>query len=58
MKFNLPLLSAGVVSACMLFATPLLAAEKHDIALVAKVTGIPGSPEWPLASMKPRKNLM
>lgn len=41
MKFNLTLLNACVVSACMLFTTPLLAAEKHDIALVAKVTGIP-----------------
>jgi len=41
MKFNLSLLNACVVSACMLFATPLLAAEKHDIALVPKVTGIP-----------------
>lgn len=41
MKFNLALLNACVVSACMLLTTPLMAAEKHDIALVAKVTGIP-----------------
>ncbi|QKJ87975.1 simple sugar transport system substrate-binding protein [Paramixta manurensis] len=41
MKFNLALLNACVVSACMLLSTPSFSAEKHDIAVVAKVTGIP-----------------
>ena len=42
MKFNLALVSACVVSACMLISTPSFAAAKeYDIALVAKVTGIP-----------------
>ncbi|MEM6160717.1 autoinducer 2 ABC transporter substrate-binding protein [Erwinia sp. P6884] len=41
MKFNLALLNACVVSACMLFTAPSFAAEKHEIAVVAKVTGIP-----------------
>ncbi len=41
MKFNLALLNACVVSACMLLSTPSFSAEKHDIALVVKVTGIP-----------------
>ncbi|AHK18863.1 LacI family transcriptional regulator [Yersinia similis] len=42
MKFNLALLNVCIVSACMLFSTQTLAAEKkHEIAVVAKVTGIP-----------------
>jgi simple sugar transport system substrate-binding protein len=41
MKFNLALLNACVVSACMLSTTPAFAAEKYEIAVVAKVTGIP-----------------
>lgn len=41
MKFNLALLNACVVSACMLSTTPVFAAEKYEIAVVAKVTGIP-----------------
>ncbi len=41
MKFNLALLNACVVSACMLFTSQTIAAEKHEIAVVAKVTGIP-----------------
>ena len=41
MKFNLALLNACVVSACMLSTTPVFAADKYEIAVVAKVTGIP-----------------
>lgn len=41
MKFNLALLNACVISACMLTATPSFAATPYDIAVVAKVTGIP-----------------
>ena len=41
MKFNLALVNACVVSACMLFTTPTFAAKPYDIAVVAKVTGIP-----------------
>ena len=40
MKFKLALLSATLVSACMLSGTSF-AAEKYEIAVVAKVTGIP-----------------
>lgn len=40
MKFKLALLSAILVSACMLSGTSF-AAEKYEIAVVAKVTGIP-----------------
>ena len=40
MKFKLALLSATLVSACML-SGPSFAAEKYEIAVVAKVTGIP-----------------
>lgn len=40
MKFKLALLSATPVSACMLSGTSF-AAEKYEIAVVAKVTGIP-----------------
>ncbi|WP_034916167.1 autoinducer 2 ABC transporter substrate-binding protein [Erwinia sp. 9145] len=40
MKLNLALY-ACVASASMLFTTPTFSAEKHDIAVVAKVTGIP-----------------
>jgi simple sugar transport system substrate-binding protein len=41
MKFNIALVNACVVSACMLFTTPTFAAKPYDIAVVAKVTGIP-----------------
>ena len=41
MKLNLALLNACVVSACMLFTTQTMAEKKYEIAVVAKVTGIP-----------------
>ena len=40
MKFKLALLSAALISACMISGTSV-AAEKYEIAVVAKVTGIP-----------------
>jgi len=40
MKFKLALLSAALISACMVSGTSV-AAEKYEIAVVAKVTGIP-----------------
>ncbi len=41
MKFKLALLSAALVSACMLSGTSAAAEKKYEIAVVAKVTGIP-----------------
>jgi len=41
MKSTLALLNACVVSACILSATPVFAAQKYEIAVVPKVTGIP-----------------
>ncbi|MDX5629934.1 MULTISPECIES: autoinducer 2 ABC transporter substrate-binding protein [unclassified Brenneria] len=41
MKSNLALLKACAVSVCMLATIPSFAAEKYEIAVVAKVTGIP-----------------
>lgn len=57
MKFKLALISAAMISASML-SGQAFAAQKYEIAVVAKVTGIRGLTAWRPASTKRQKNWM
>ncbi len=56
MKFKLALISAAMISASML-SGQAFAAQKYEIAVVAKVTGIRGLTAWRPASTKRQKKL-